>query len=112
MTDKTIGALPAITIQSLTDLYEVSLDGSGSVKETRSQSLSYINANAQLASTSQVTGLNTALSNLLPKNNPIFTGTITGGDASLAQIDASQIVNANDGLNIPSYSRNQFYVAI
>jgi hypothetical protein len=73
MADSTIISLPALVTQSGTDLKEVSTNGTGSYKETRTQELNYINANAQI-SEAQVTNL---ISDLASKLN-LSGGTMTG----------------------------------
>src|SRR5271156_939359 len=71
--DRTIISLSPLITQAGSDLKEVSANGTGSFKETRTQELSYINANAQI-SESQVTNL---ISDLASKLN-LSGGTMTG----------------------------------
>lgn len=74
MADVKIIDLPALTIQSGTDLKETSTNGTGSFKETRAQQLTYFNANVQLPSSAKVTGLDAQLTAKLS----VAGGTMTG----------------------------------
>lgn len=64
MADKKIVDLTALASQSATDLYETSLNGSGSRKETRAQQNAYWDANVVLEGTDQVTGLDDELDSI------------------------------------------------
>lgn len=76
MADATIISLPALTIQSLTDLKETSANGNGSYKETRQQELNFMSANVQIAEL-QVTNLISDLSAKLNLSGGTMTGFLT-----------------------------------
>jgi hypothetical protein len=82
MADIKIEGLDPITDQSPTDLYEISLDGAGSRKETRQQQITYLEDKfiAQ------------------------------GGSGSVDQLDAN-VINVNDKLNLIDYSDTMSYVS-
>lgn len=70
-----ISALPAAPSSQLTDLVPAVQSGV-TVKETLAQILTLFNANIQLASTAQVTGLNAALATFLPLAGGTMAGTL------------------------------------
>lgn len=82
MADKKIIQLTALTVQASSDLYEVSANGTGSFKETRSQQLSYVNANAVIT-IGQVTGLTAALASKLNLSGGTMTGAINMGGSQI-----------------------------
>lgn len=61
LSDKRIIDLPVLSIQSGTDIKEISTNGTGSYQESRTQEMAYINENAQLPSSAKVTGLDDEL---------------------------------------------------
>lgn len=89
MADKRIVDLDPATTQLATDIYEMSdsLGVLSSKKESRAQMLTYIDANAQLGSSAQVTGLDAQLANKANTNGSNATGTwpinITGNSATV-----------------------------
>lgn len=70
-----ISALPAAPSSQLTDLVPA-VQAGVTVKETLSQIITLFNANIQLASTAQVTGLNAALASFLPLAGGTMAGTL------------------------------------
>lgn len=80
-----ISALPAITTSALTDVAPF-VQAGVTYKVTNTQLITLYNTNIQLASTSQVTGLNTLLGNYLPLAGGIMTGVIDMGNHKITNV--------------------------
>lgn len=88
MADLKIIDLPALSVQSGTDLKEVSTNGTGSYKESRAQELVYINSNAQITEI-QVTNLTTDLASKLNLSGGTMTGFLTLNANPVTNLEAA-----------------------
>lgn len=93
MTGIAISALPAAASVLSTDIYPA-VQGGVTVRENVAQLTTFMNANVQLGSSAQVSGLNTSLAGFLP----LAGGTMTG----------NLILNGNP--TVPNQAANKAYV--
>jgi len=91
-----ISALPAIPSSALADVAPF-VQGGVTYKASNSQLITLYNANLQLSSTAQVTGLPAALASFLPLAGGTMTGDISMGNNSITNVDTP--VNPGDAVN-------------